>query len=460
MRRYEEYKSCDPDWINPIPTNWNLFRIKSVISRTINGVWGNEPEENNTDIVCIRVADFLYDSLSVSESNLTYRNISIDQLNGRILERGDLIIEKSGGGDKQPVGRVVKFDLPLKAVTSNFISRIILVRGTIVPDFLLYYFSSLYANRVNTRSIKQTTGIQNLDFYSYSTELMPVPSTVEQICIGRYLDQKTQLIDTLIKKRKKQIELLKEQRITVINQAVTRGLDQTVKMKHSRIEWLGELPKHWEITKVKFLSNIISKGTTPSTIGREVSDAGAVRFLKAENILNYGVTPTPEFYIDHETDEVLKRSRLCKNDILFVIAGATIGKVAVLPLDLLPANTNQAVCFIRLSRPSDSKYLWYWLQSSKIQENIWLEAVQSAQPNIAMEDLGNLPVPFPAQVERERIVDFLNLQTSKIADLIEKEEGLIEKLQEYRTTLISNVVTGKIDVREEVIPNGTTGATH
>ncbi len=160
---------------------------------------------------------------------------------------------------------------------------------------------------------------------------------------------------------------------------------------------------------------------------------------------------SPQFYIDSETNNILKRSILLEGDILFVIAGATIGKVAILQKDLCPANTNQAISFIRLNHNQNTSYVWYWLTSSKIQEQVLLDAVQSAQPNLSMEDLSNLFIPYPPLLEQQQIVDYLDEQTQKIDSPIKKESQRIELLKEYRQSLISEVVTGKIDVREEVV---------
>ena len=171
----------------------------------------------------------------------------------------------------------------------------------------------------------------------------------------------------------------------MITEIVTKGLNPDVLMKDSGISWLGEIPSHWSVSKVGYLSKIISKGTTPSTLNREFVPKG-IKFLKAENIHYDGsVSALPDFYIDNETDNLLKRSRLMSNDILMVIAGATTGKCAVLNSDFIPANTNQAVCFIRLKDTRISKFVQAWLSSELIQEQIKQDSVQSAQAKVYSE---------------------------------------------------------------------------
>ncbi len=221
------------------------------------------------------------------------------------------------------------------------------------------------------------------------------------------------------------------------------------KYKDSGVEWIGEIPEHWGVKKIKYLARFISKGTTPSTIGKELIESGKIRFIKAENILQTNqLSKIPEFYIDDETNLLLKRSVLLENDILIVIAGATIGKVAIVTKNFLPANTNQAVCFIRLKKnAANISYLYNYLQSNYTKILIWLASVQSAQPNLSMENIANFTIVIPPKSEQNSISQHLDQETSKIDALISKIQLSIDTLKEYRTALISAAVTGKIDVR-------------
>jgi type I restriction enzyme S subunit len=234
------------------------------------------------------------------------------------------------------------------------------------------------------------------------------PPLQEQEQIVNYLDDKTSIIDKLISTKQRKVELLKEQRTTLINQVITKGLNPNVKMKDSGVEWIGEIPESWVKKKIKTISSIISKGTTPSTIGKDVSDVGEIRYLKSENIVDNSLSEYPQFFIDKETNELLKRSILIEGDILFVIAGASIGKTTILTKSFSPSNTNQAVSFIRLKENENNKFVWYWLISSKIQEQMWVVAVQSAQPNLSMENLGGFFIPYPSIKEQQEIVEHLD----------------------------------------------------
>jgi len=210
-----------------------------------------------------------------------------------------------------------------------------------------------------------------------------------------------------IRAKQKLIKLLEEQKQAIIHHAVTRGLDPNIRLKASGVAWLGEVPEHWEVPRLKQCTRVISKGTTPSTEGLEILESGPVRFVKAENIAGGVITDQPPCFIDHDTNRVLKRSQLREDDVLFVIAGATLGKIAIVQPKHLPANTNQAVAFIRPKKMILAQYLSFWLHSSRVKELTWLNAVQSAQPNLSMGDLGNFLVPLPPWNEQEQIVSWL-----------------------------------------------------
>ncbi|WP_147396024.1 restriction endonuclease subunit S [Acinetobacter cumulans] len=291
--------------------------------------------------------------------------------------------------------------------------------------------------------------MSNDDLYS---SYLFCPPSVERLNIANFLDHETAKIDHLIEKQQQLIELLKEKRQAVISHAVTKGLDPNVPMKDSGVEWLGEVPEHWSVAKIKHLSKIISKGTTPTTIGGDFVFEG-IRFLKAENIGKKPiVNSSPEFFITENVDAQLARSRLQEHDVLVIIAGATTGLSSVLQKELLPANTNQAVSFIRPKETEYAKWISYWLSTHFAQSLIWMGAVQAAQPNLSMESLGNIDITLPSVEEIKTTLDFIDTVLLKIDDLIEKNIKAIDFMQERRTALISAAVTGKIDVRHWQAP--------
>ena len=180
------------NWLDDIPTHWAIRRLGDSVSLCQNGTWGSEPNENNT-VRCVRVADFDRNSLRVKFRISTFRSISRSELKRHLLQKGDLLLEKSGGGEHQPVGAVVLFEHSIPAICSNFIARMP-VNEDYYPLYLTYLHFTLYSLRLNTKSIKQTTGIQNLDSQMYLNELVAFPPYEEQVIIAEFLDSADQML--------------------------------------------------------------------------------------------------------------------------------------------------------------------------------------------------------------------------------------------------------------------------
>lgn len=210
-------------WMGHVPEHWNIARLKWSYRNQAAGVWGDEPDGEN-DIACVRVADFDRRNLRVNFGDPTVRAISVSQRRGRELRPGDLLLEKSGGGDKQPVGAVVLFDHVEPAVSSNFISRIRLAPEQ-HPGFWKYVHAALYSGKLNYPAIKQTTGIQNLDSSAYFDTLVALPPKFEQVAIAKYLDRETVTINKLHDQLDNSVKRLQEYRSALISSAVTGKID-------------------------------------------------------------------------------------------------------------------------------------------------------------------------------------------------------------------------------------------
>jgi len=220
---YPAYKDSGVEWIGKVPEHWGVRRIKFAISSCRNGVWGDDPTGKG-DVPCVRVADFNRDTLRVNSEIPTLRKISENDRDSRRLRRGNLLLEKSGGGERQPVGQVVLYDRDDDAVCSNFIAKIEL-SSCEDSAFWCYQFAAAYACRLNLRSVKQTSGIQNLDQEQYFDEIASRPPHAEQVAIAAAIDRETARIDLLIEKVQLSIDLLKKRRSALITAAVTGRID-------------------------------------------------------------------------------------------------------------------------------------------------------------------------------------------------------------------------------------------
>ena len=216
-------KPSGVEWLGEVPEHWEVARLKWSAAGTVNGVWGEEADGEN-DITCVRVADFDRRSFRVDFSDPTMRAVGASQRLGRELRPGDLLLEKSGGGEKQMVGCVVLYDHDEPAVSSNFVARISLADGA-DSGFWTYMHAALYSGKLNYPAIKQTTGIQNLDSNAYFNTPAPFPPLEEQRAIAAFLDHGTQRVDDLTGKAESAIERLQEYRTALITAAVTGKVD-------------------------------------------------------------------------------------------------------------------------------------------------------------------------------------------------------------------------------------------
>lgn len=217
-------KDSGVEWLGEVPAHWGVERFKLSVESCRNGIWGEEPAGDGNDLPCVRVADFDRTRLRVVLEEPTLRNIKPNEKKGRLLTRGNLVLEKSGGGEKQPVGFVVLYDDERDAVCSNFTAKIELSDG-MNPSYWRYVHAAAYLIRLNVPSIKQTSGIQNLDQQSYLDERAAYPPKDEQAKIAAYLDHETARIDALVKEGESVINLLKERRSALISAAVTGKID-------------------------------------------------------------------------------------------------------------------------------------------------------------------------------------------------------------------------------------------
>ncbi len=349
------------------------------------------------------------------------------------LLKGDLLFNE--GGD---VGRtsIWNDEIP-ECYIQNSVNRV-RVKG--VSRYILYvsglhHKTGYYDSQVNRVSIPHLTKekLENVVF--------PVPPVDEQERIVEYLDRKTALIDSLIEKTGRKIELLKEKRTSLINEVVTKGLDPDVEMKDSGVEWIGEIPRHWGITKLKrHGSVIIGLSYKPENI---LDDESGTLVMRSSNVQNGLATFDDNVFVDCEIPEKL---RTRKGDILICSRNGSrklIGKNCLIDSQ---SEGNTWGVFMSVFRSTDPNF-FKWILNSPVFESQSGLFLTSTINQLTVSTLENLVVPFVYDMEERReIVEYLDKQTAIIDSTITKEEKRIELLKEYRQSLISEVVTGKVKV--------------
>jgi type I restriction enzyme S subunit len=433
-----EMKKSESDWIGEIPKDWNMVRMKSCISQRDGGAWGDEATGEGGDFICLRIADFDFSRFrfkDTPESELTYRNYKFDVANKLLLKKNDIVIEKSGGGEKNPVGRTVLFDKPYDALFANFCERL-RCREIVIPSFMQYIFVAFYLNRYVWNYIKQTTGIQNLDLTSLlENEKVALPSIDVQEKIVEYLDAQCAHIDSVIEKTKASIEEYKKLKQAVITQAVTKGIRGERPMKDSEIDWLGEIPEEW----------ISERGKNLFVETNERSTTGTEELLTVSHIT--GITPRAMKNVNMFMSESLVDYKIChKGDIAANTMWMWQGAIGVSDYEGVISPSYNT--YRQWSGSYDSEYLDYLLRIPSLVTvyAAYSTGITASRLRLYPQQFFSIIFPVPPLEEQKEIADYLDKKCTAIDTLISKKEQCLTELENYKKSLIYEYVTGKKEV--------------
>ena len=418
-------------------------RLKYAVQGCFNGVWGDEANGVD-DLAVVRVADFNRERSRVELGDEpTVRAIPQSARNRRVLAQGDLLIEKSGGGELQPVGNVVSFDDERPSVCSNFVARMP-VANDCASRFVAYVFRSLYEQGKNIPHIKQTSGIQNLDSESYLNEIAWLPERDTQLRIANFLDDKTARIDALIAEKERLAQALLKYEASEVTATVTRGLNPSAKVVKANQTWLGDVPSHWAQNTVR---RVCTRVTDGAHISPDLSSPD-FPFVSTVDISEGAIDFDTCLRTAYECYSYLVRSgcQPLANDVLFSKDG-TIGRTAVVGEDAPEFVVASSLVILSprsaLMMPA---FLNYWLNNELLKQHVELLLAGAALRRISVEKVSRLPVLVPPMPEQAMIVSKLNVLTQRTGLLAKHTREHIVRLREYRSSLISAAVTGQIDV--------------
>lgn len=415
MKRYEQYKPSGIEWIGEIPRHWTVNRLK----------WIARFEYGES----LAVADRKEGIIPVFGSNgiTGFHDMAITRI-------PCIIIGRKGSFGK--VNWSEKECYPID--TTYFIDE---TKTDKVLRWLFYLLPNLGLDLCS-----RDTGVPGLNREDAYQNDVPIPPQEEQTTIANYLDEKTARIDNLIANKQKLIELLKEKRTVIINQAATKGIDPNVKLKPSGIEWLGYIPEHWQVKKLKYVVTKVGSGVTPKG-GASVYQQDGIPLLRSQNIYNDGLRLDDVAYISDEIDEGMSNSRIQEYDVLLNITGASIGRCFYVLKGFGRGNVNQHVCIIRpIQSEIKTQFLHALIISGYGQTLIDFCQTGANRDGLNFQQIKSFELPFPHLEAQRVIIEFIRDETNKIDKTVSKIEKEIELLQEYRTALISEVVTGKIKV--------------
>jgi type I restriction enzyme S subunit len=327
-------------------------------------------------------------------------------------------------------------------------SELFVIRPTNVDrKFLFYYFQSSAFKQQGEASMTGAAGLKRVSSDLLRQHHLPFPDEKTQRLISDYLDRETARIDALVAEKEKMLALLEEKRAALISRAVTRGLNPDAPLKPSGIEWLGDIPAHWNVWKLKYIVSKIGSGVTPRG-GAESYQSEGVPLFRSQNIHFDGLRMDDIVFIDSETHESMNNSKVLAGDVLINITGVSIGRCFYIEKMQGEANVNQHVCIVRPLRQIETKFLYFTLRSDLGQHQIDLSQSGSGREGLNFESLGNFSVVIPPVNEQRAIITHLETVSQKNAMLLTKIRNSIDCLKERRAALITAAVTGQISIEE------------
>ncbi len=451
MKRYPEYQETGVELISEIPKAWDLTKLKHVAQVDNSGVWGEDQGMLEIDAPVSTTAHLTIDGDWLIEQ-MPIRSFSKADYEYYSVKNGDIVIVKSSGSATNIItGKAGFIDYLCKSIVfSNFLMRVQPNRDRYEPKFLYYFLiSSITKERI--KRMVSTTTYPNLKVEEYISNLIPMPSSKdEQIKIAAFLDHKTKHLDELIRIKERKIELLREQRTALINQAVTKGLDPNVEMKPSGVDWIGEIPAHWRAKRQKYISKIVAsyvdKHIDPDEIQVDVCNYTDVYYcekIDSSIDLMKGSCNQVEY----------ERSLLKKGDVVITKDSESpddIGVPAFIQEELTNVVCGYHLSIIRAENEVYGEFLFRFIQSNQTCQYFESNSTGITRFSLGKSAIENLSILLPPLSEQTQIASFLDGKTQRIDELVSEQQRSIELLKEYRQSLISDAVTGKIDVRNEV----------
>lgn len=425
MRKYDSYKDSGIEWIGEIPEHWTIATIGRLTNlgrgRVISAI---EIAENEGEFPVY--------------SSQTENNGIMGCLNSFDFE-GEYVTWTTDGANAGTVFyREGKFNC------TN-------VCGTIQPknwEQIELKFLPYYLNLGTKFSVRLDINPKLMNNMMAKIPLV-IPPKTEQTAIAAYLDRKTAEIDELIADKKRLLELYEEEKTAIINQAVTKGINADAPMKDSGIEWLGEIPEHWEVKRIRHVAQIFGRiGYRGYKTTDLVQKGEGAITISPSNMKGYYMDFSDCSYLSWEKYEESPEIMIFNGDILFVKTGSTYGKSSL--VENLPekATINPQIIVLKEIQ-CNNKLLWYNIKSEYTQFQVEGTVVGGTIPTISQAKINNYEfVITPDEKEQQAIVDFIDKECTLIDSKKAKTEKLIELLTEYRTALISEVVTGKIKVTD------------
>lgn len=428
-------KESGIDWIGQIPEEWEVTRIKNIVSIER----GASPRpidkfisDDDTGVNWIRIGDTYKGNKYITSTKLKITNRG--KQFSRYIHPGTLILSNSMSFGEPYISSIYG------CIHDGWLS--LAPYKNISKEYLYWLLlSDVCTSQFNLVSIGAV--VENLSVDKVGNTLVSMPySLSEQQKIADFLDKKTAQLDKAKALLEEQIQKLKDYRASLIYETVTKGLDKNVPMKDSGVDWIGQIPQGWGVSRLKYLANKIGSGKTPLG-GSEIFEETGILFIRSQNIYNGLILLEDKAtYINRNIHQQMIGTCVKKNDILLNITGASIGRVAKYDLDI-EANVNQHVCIIRCDRFVLPDYLMYFIMSEFGQFMIKIHQISGNREGLSFDNIGNFKIIIPDLDYQYKISQYLNKKMLIINQMIKTKDQQIENINKQRQTLIYDYVTGK-----------------
>lgn len=435
-------------WLGPIPAAWDVIPLKFVATVFPSNV-DKHSREDETPVELCNYTDVYYNDIISADIDFMKATATSEQIGKFQLRSGDTIITKdSESADDIGISAYVPEDLD--GVVCGYHLSIIRPGRRVSGRFIKRLFDSHYVKAILETSANGLTRV-GLGQYALDNIDIPVPPLTSQNAIAAFLDHETAKIDALIDKQEQLIATLREDRAATITQAVTKGLDPDTNFSPSGIDWISEIPDHWSHSRIGYACNLLTG--FPFRSEGFTDDSDELPLLRGLNVGVQSIDWSSVVYWPRSESAELHPYRLQIGDIVVGLDRPFIGagtRVAQIGAQDVPSLLLQRVLRLRATDEFENRYVAYLLSGQGFVDHLTPMFTGVSVPHISPGQVASFAIPKPPVHEQRKIIDFLDVRCAKIDALIGKSTDMIETLREYRSALITNAVTGKIDVREAV----------
>ena len=455
---YPRYRDSGVEWLGDVPEHWQVVRLGHVASYHTSSV-DKKTKDGELPVRLCNYTDVYYqDRIRACDGEFMEATASPQEAIRFKLNVGDVLITKDSE-DWQDIAIPALIDETAADFVCGYHLGIIRSGPMADSAFMFRAMQSVSVNRQLQTSASGVTryGLPNA---AVGDVILPIPPLAEQRAIAAFLDRETQRIDALVEKKRRLIERLREYRAALITRTVARGLppeaaraaglDPSPRLKPSGVEWLGDVPEHWQVSRLSYLARKFGSGVTPRG-GATIYQQTGVPFLRSQNIHFDGLRIQDVARIAPSLHRELASSHVNPGDVLLNITGASIGRVCSVPDDFAEGNVNQHVCIVR---PNQCRLLpdllAAYLSTPAMQYEIQFEQSGASRQGLTLQSIRNFRIVVPPLHEQTAIVEYLRGEDARLQELTSEIDSAVKRLLEYRTALITVAVTGKIDVRDAV----------